>query len=61
MAHLELIEDKEGDLVGVVVYCSDFCHRDGAVLYQGWNGCNEISTTEPCATCGAIVPGLDEG
>jgi len=41
------------------VYCSDFCARTSE-LYNGWNGCNEISSSEPCAKCGGNVPGLDE-
>jgi len=61
MAHLHFIEDKQGDVVDHNVYCSDYCNREkSGEGYQGWNGCNEISTTQQCENCGAIVEGLDE-
>ena len=60
MAHLTFIEDDSGDVVDHEVYCSDFCARTSE-LYNGWNGCNEISSSEPCAKCGDNVPGLDAG
>lgn len=56
MAHLHFIEDKQGDVVDHNVYCSDYCnHEKSGEGYQGWNGCNEISTTQQCENCGAIV------
>ena len=58
MAHLEYIEDEQGDVVDHKVYCSDFCNREQNKNYQGWNGCCEISVSEPCANCGATVQGL---
>jgi len=58
MAHLVFIEDRYGDVVDYEVYCSDSC-ANTSELYNGWNGCNEISVTEPCANCEAVVPGLD--
>jgi hypothetical protein len=64
MAHLHFIEDIDGDVVDHVIFCSDFCHReycdDETYIYGGWNGCHEISTSEPCAYCEALVGGLDE-
>jgi len=61
MAHLQFIEDAQGDVVDYVVFCSDYCSRcHAAGDYKGWNGCNEISVGEPCAECGAPVAGLDE-
>jgi hypothetical protein len=27
--------------------------------YQGWNGCHEINTTQPCLNCGETVQGFD--
>jgi len=59
MAHLTFIEDKDGDVVDQEVYCSDYCARTSK-LYNGWNGCAEITTSEPCAKCGEMVTGLDE-
>ena len=59
MAHLTYIKDSHGDVVDQEVYCSDFCAR-GSDYYGGWNGCNEISVSEPCADCGTMVQGLDE-
>jgi hypothetical protein len=59
MAHIVFVEDKDGDVVDQVVYCSDFCARDDAA-YNGWHGCVEISVSEPCASCGDNVEGLDE-
>ncbi|OUU19015.1 MAG: hypothetical protein CBB97_19825 [Candidatus Endolissoclinum sp. TMED37] len=59
MAHLVFIEDDSGDVVDQKVYCSDSCAHSNPD-YRGWNGCNEISVTEPCAACGATVAGLDE-
>ena len=61
MAHLHFIEDDSGDVVDHLVFCSDYCHyKHMGEKYRGWNGCNEISTTEPCVECGRKVEGLDE-
>ena len=60
MAHIQPIEDASGDIVDLSVYCSDYCHRENPD-YAGWYGCQEISTTTPCESCGEPVPGLDEG
>jgi hypothetical protein len=57
MAHLTYIEDASGDVVDQEVYCSDYC-ATFSKHYNRWNGCNEISTSEPCAKCGLTVPGL---
>lgn len=62
MAHLFPIEDQYGDLVDEVVFCSDWCHqswcRENGKTYGGWYGCQEISTTVPCASCGEKVQGV---
>lgn len=42
MAHLTLIEDKDGQLVDTEVYCSDYCAKSSE-HYAGWYGCAEIS------------------
>jgi len=54
MTHLVFIEDAHGDVVDQEVYCSDFC-ASTSDLYNGWNGCNEINVSEPCASCGQVV------
>ena len=59
MAHLTLIEDKDGQLVDTEVYCSDYCAKSSK-HYAGWFGCAEFSFSEPCKSCGENVPGLDE-
>ena len=59
MSHLVLLEDIDGDVVDYNGYCSDFCARDDPD-YDGWNGCNEISVSQPCVGCGTLVEGLDE-
>jgi hypothetical protein len=61
MAHLHYIEDTSGDVIDYKAYCSDYCHRESiGANYGGWNGCNEISTSQPCENCGETVNGLDE-
>ena len=61
MAHLQFIEDAQGDVVDQIVFCSDFCHRlHAAADYNGWNGCHEISVSEPCAECGDPVAGVED-
>jgi hypothetical protein len=60
MAHLHFIEDQHGDIVDNIVFCSDYCHRDHIPNYKGWNGCHEISVSEPCANCGDTVSGIEE-
>jgi len=60
MAHLQLIENLDGDLIDVVEFCSDFCHSDAAgVEYQGWNGCNELEFNSPCQNCGTTIEGVE--
>jgi hypothetical protein len=61
MAHYHYIENTAGDLVDLKVYCSDWCNQqDSGPAYQGWNGCNELTITQPCENCEAEVKGLDE-
>ena len=54
MAHIYELRNIDGELVDVVVFCSDFCHREWALLnsknYQGWNGCHEVNETN-CERC----------
>jgi hypothetical protein len=52
--HMHFIEDEQGDVVDIVPYCSDYCHREGeGDDYQGWNGCREgADYDQACAYCG---------
>jgi hypothetical protein len=67
-AHYHELEDGQGDLVELVTFCSDGCHRswcvdrmvDGTdIHYGGWNGCHELEFQEPCAQCGRVIPGVE--
>jgi hypothetical protein len=62
MAHYYEVEDDKGDLIDLVVFCSDFCHqsycRENGKEYGGWNGCHELEFTTPCESCGEQVHGL---
>jgi hypothetical protein len=60
MAHMHFIEDEHGDVVDNIVFCSDFCHHEYTKdKYEGWNGCHEISVSEPCANCNDTVEGIE--
>ena len=54
MAHIALIEDKQGDLVDLEYYCSDFCAKDSD-YYNGWYGAVELYTPETCNSCGVVL------
>ena len=56
MAHLQFIEDKKGDIVDQVVFCSDYCHQSHPD-YDGWNVCIEIFTSEICSNCNRLIKG----
>ena len=60
MAHIVAINDKKGDIVDAVVYCSDYCAKTHK-QYAGWNGCHELNFDAGCAFCGVILRGLEEG
>jgi len=38
----------------------DGCEPYQELEYGGWNGCEEISQSEPCANCGDMVQGLHD-
>ena len=59
MANIVPIEDEDGEMVDVEVYCSGFCAQSSD-HYAGWYGCAEISVSQPCERCEAHVQGLDE-
>ena len=50
MANINLKEDKDGDLLEIEYFCSDYC-ADQSPNYSGWYGCIEIYTPEICQTC----------
>lgn len=58
MAHLVFVEDAQGDLLDLEVYCTDSCAKTSP-LYAGWNGAQEISDLyAKCKNCGsAVYPG----
>ena len=62
MAHIHIIEDKNGDMIDRKVYCSDRCHIWDNNNYQEWNGCHEISFSQPCDRkgCSNIVKGVED-
>lgn len=55
MAHYYEHEDKNGDLIDLTAFCSDWCHqnwcRRNGMEYQGWNGCHESPYDYTCAEC----------
>lgn len=57
--HAHYFEDDKGDLVDLIYFCSDSCHRDWCEregeTYGGWNGCQERPDYEvPCENCGGV-------
>jgi len=60
--HAFHVEDSRGDLVDLVPFCSDSCHRqwcrDTGAEYRGWNGCMERPDyDQECASCSARIAG----
>ena len=54
--HLYLVEDTDGNLVDVIEFCGDSCHKawcvESGVTYEGWNGCHEVQLPVQCQCCG---------
>jgi hypothetical protein len=55
--HYHFVEDDSGNVVDLIPFCSDLCHRawcaDHGSTYGGWNGCHEGGdSAEFCANCG---------
>ena len=62
--HYHYIEDSRGDLVDLVPFCCDNCHRAWCerndAAYGGWNGCQESAEyVEFCANCGVAAGGYE--
>ncbi len=60
MTHHHYINEENGDLADIIVFCSDSCHqdydRDHDLRYDGWNGAHESADyNEYCASCGVIA------
>lgn len=64
MAHYGYIEDETGDLVDLIVTCSDSCNRTAhkrvGLEYGGWSGCHELEFGQACENCGVWVPGFED-
>lgn len=60
--HYHFVEDASGDVISLIPFCSDACHRAHmGDDYQGWNGCHEGGdTAEFCAHCGTVAGGTYE-
>ena len=60
--NVHLVEDEAGELVDVIPFCSDYCHRGycarEGVEYNGWNGCHETEQDEVCAYCDEVIEGF---
>ena len=56
--HIHRITDNAGDLIDIVTFCRDSCHRqyctDTGAAYAGWDGCHEIYSPATCASCGQV-------
>lgn len=54
--HYYYVEDEQGDLVDLIPFCCDSCHREwcrkNSLDYGGWSGCNESDSPEWCHNCG---------
>ena len=60
MAHIHIIEDKQGDMIDQKIYCSDSCNTyDNQENYQGWNGCHESEFDSTCGLCGSKIHGFN--
>lgn len=65
--HAHPIEDKNGELVDCVHFCSDHCHAmwcdRNDVEYSGWNGGHEVEYEvgypPVCEGCGEAIPRED--
>ena len=61
-----IIENGKGNVVDVIYFCSDSCHRSYCsthtdLTYEGWNGCQEGGdSVEFCAACGVVAGGTYE-
>jgi hypothetical protein len=63
MAHYYEVDDANGDLIDLVVFCSDWCHKSWCnqnnKTYGGWNGCHELEFSTECQFCETKVHGIN--
>lgn len=59
MANVVPIEDKDGQLVDLLYYCSDFCAKTNPA-YAGWYGCVDNYSTPFCQNCEQPLFWIDE-
>jgi hypothetical protein len=59
MANVVLIEDAQGELIDLEVYCSDDCAKTSPA-YRGWFGCVSVEQDTECLRCGGVVRGESE-
>ena len=63
MAHYHEVNAESGDLIDLIVFCSDNCHwsycHDNDLDYAGWNGCHELEFSEYCAQCCDSIAGVN--
>ena len=56
--HIHRITDNAGELIDIVTFCTDRCHRqyctDTGAVYGGWDGCNDMQSPATCASCGQV-------
>lgn len=60
--HYHHVEDAAGDLVDLIPFCCNTCHRnwcqEHGEEYGGWNGAHEgPDYVEFCANCGVVAGG----
>lgn len=58
-AHFIDINDKNGDVIDRVYYCSDSCAQEHPD-YNGWNGLLDLYSPEACDNCGKTMVWYDE-
>jgi hypothetical protein len=58
MAHYVLVEDSQGELIDLEVYCSDSCAQTSPA-YAGWYGAQEVEFNTLCAGefCETVILG----
>lgn len=58
MAHFVIVEDAQGELIDLEVYCSDFCAKTSN-SYAGWYGAQEVEFDTVCAReyCESVIHG----
>ena len=61
--HAHIIENGPGNVVDVIYFCCDACHRAYCdshpdLTYGGWNGCHMAGdSVEFCDHCGVVCGG----